>query len=278
MNVTDHYKTLGVSRTASRNEIRSAWRIKARENHPDHNTSADAPEKFRKASDAWAILGNDETRKNYDKQTTPSASQYGNTSFSNSTHTPGYTETHYQPSRDVFLRDTIEIIVDIRDAYVSNAVITVNSGLPGICAPCSGQGYMTRFYNGQPVFSICAHCHGTGMLYGNSEIKIRLPPGIRNGEILSFRHSSGYMIRISVIFRKNRTWKIQQYDICMSRRFSAERLQKGTTCTVKLPDGKALRIRVPAGTLAGTWLRISGKGMPEKETKRGNLRIKILQS
>lgn len=63
----DYYKTLGVSRNASQDEIRRAYRKLARELHPDVNKSDDAERKFGEISEAYEVLGDEDKRKKYDQ-------------------------------------------------------------------------------------------------------------------------------------------------------------------------------------------------------------------
>jgi DnaJ-class molecular chaperone len=63
----DLYALLGVSPTASMDEIKKAFRIKAAEFHPDRNTSELAPVKFREIREAYEVLGDPEARAAYDE-------------------------------------------------------------------------------------------------------------------------------------------------------------------------------------------------------------------
>ena len=68
MAATDYYKTLGVSRTASEKEIKSAFRKLARQYHPDVNPGdEEAERRFKEINEAHEVLGDTDNRKNYDK-------------------------------------------------------------------------------------------------------------------------------------------------------------------------------------------------------------------
>src|SRR4028118_684634 len=65
----DFYKVLGVSKSASADDIKKAYRELARSNHPDsHPGDKAAEDRFKAVSEAYAVLSSPEKRKEYDEQ------------------------------------------------------------------------------------------------------------------------------------------------------------------------------------------------------------------
>ncbi len=64
--MSDYYEVLGVGRNATQDEIKRAYRELALRYHPDKNKSKEAEERFKKANEAYAVLGDPEKRRQYD--------------------------------------------------------------------------------------------------------------------------------------------------------------------------------------------------------------------
>jgi molecular chaperone DnaJ len=66
MSKRDYYSVLGVDKDASKEDLKNAYRKLALQYHPDRNKEADAEERFKEISEAYAVLSDDQKRKQYD--------------------------------------------------------------------------------------------------------------------------------------------------------------------------------------------------------------------
>ena len=189
----DYYKTLGVDKKASQEDIKKAYRKLARQYHPDTNNEAGAEERFKRISEAYDVLGDPEKRKKYDRGQsvfgtpfgggTPGAGSADFGSFSdilsnifNTTAGRGGARTRPAAERGRDLETTVSLSFEqaVEGAQVPVSVATHvacntcrgTGARPGtspiVCPVCQGRGVESQ---GQGVFSItrpCSRCGGSG--------------------------------------------------------------------------------------------------------------------
>jgi molecular chaperone DnaJ len=197
----DYYKTLGVDKKATPEEIKKAYRKLARKYHPDRNPDdKHAEERFKEISQAHDVLGDPEKRKQYDSGSGPFAAGgpgggfggFGNFDFDASSMgdilsnlfgggsgpatTGGGRRGRSRPERGRDLETEVQISFDqaISGVQVPLAVPTTSAcgtchgtgakpgTTPKVCPQCEGRGIEPQ---GQGMFSIsqpCSRCGGTG--------------------------------------------------------------------------------------------------------------------
>lgn len=130
--------------------------------------------------------------------------------------------------------------------------------LPGMaCARCGDQGR-----GGKPGISPCGGCSGRGRTMGASRVRLDIPPGVGDGEVVSDRLASGDEVVLKVEIEVPSGFRRTDPHLEASCRLPPWHLAEGTTMVVTAPDGKHCRVRVPPGSQPGDWLRLKGKGMP----------------
>ena len=196
---TDHYKTLGVERKASQEDIKKAYRKLARQYHPDTNKEPGADERFKGISEAYDVLGDPEKRKRYDRGggVFGAGSPFGGgggaggaggvnsdfgsfsdilTGIFNTTAGRGGARTKPAAERGRDLETTVSLSFEqanqgaqVPVAVATHAACTTCRGTgarpgtsPVVCPVCQGRGVEAQ---GQGVFSItrpCGRCGGAG--------------------------------------------------------------------------------------------------------------------
>jgi len=193
----DYYKTLGVEKKASQEDIKKAYRKLARQYHPDTNKEAGAEERFKAISEAYDTLGDPDKRKKYDRGgsvfaggspfggggggagTGATPQDFGSFSdiLSGIFNTGGgkaRTKPATERGKDLETTVTLTFEQALAGAQVPVTVATHTacttcrgSGArpgtsPKVCPVCNGRGVEAQ---GQGVFSItrpCSRCNGTG--------------------------------------------------------------------------------------------------------------------
>lgn len=308
MSKKDYYEVLGVSKTASEDEIKKSYRKLAKQYHPDKNPDdKEAETKFKEISEAYEHLSNQEKRNKYD--------QFG--------HNPGHQQQHYnpfdgfRPERRVKVGETMSLVVKLtleeiftgtNKKYKYNRTEKCDDchGHGGTnarnCGICNGNGYVMRMFN-TPMGSItqmfpCQVCSGEGLVYEEScktcnstglktveeVIDVNIPHGVMDG-MRFVMAGKGHGVKggetgdlhivVSEIPHKVFT-RSSSGDLKMNLKLTYTQLVLGDKVEVDMIDGGKIRVPIPEFSDVGNNLRIPKKGLKvfEKDS-RGDLTITL---
>lgn len=270
MPTADYYKTLGVSRTATADEIRKAHKKLSRKYHPDVNKDKDAPQKFSEVQEAFDVLSNDEKRKQYD--------QFG-TAFPGGGGGPrGQTYTWSTPgggAGPIDLGDLFGGQVDLGDLF--------GGGFGGGGAGRAGRRTSQRGPDAEldidiPFQIACeGGSHELALDRGGKRerLSIKIPAGVDTGSVIRLAGqghpgSNGgpagdLLVRVRVAphpwFRREGNHLLLDVPVSISEAALGAKVEVPT-----LSEGKVV-VTIPPGTSSGAKLRLRGKGVIDRSTK-----------
>ncbi len=273
MAATDYYKTLGIDKNASDSDIKKAYRKLAMKYHPDH-TKGDkaAEEKFKKISEAYAVLSDPEKRKQYDT--------YGSADF----------QQRFS-QEDIFRNFDFSDI--FREFGFGGGSRTADGGFR---FSFGGQQRQQRPVKGSDLvyeLPITLHDVANGSKkqislqhQGRSEkITVTIPKGMSSGKKLRLAgkgESSPYggpagdlFIKVKVV--EDPVFKLDHHDLYVYQTIKLTQALLGTQVSVPTLEGRELTLKIPPGTRHKTKMRLAGHGLPHmKGSGKGDLFVVIL--
>ncbi len=141
------------------------------------------------------------------------------------------------------------------------------------CEICHGKGEIPK--------DKCPDCKGSGVLKREQEIKVTIPPGVEDGEMVrlsgmgeALSHGVAGDLYIKIHVRDHSTFKKEGNNLTMTLPVKLSEALLGGEQTIKTLDGE-ITIKIPEGVGFGEILRVKGKGVPHDKGKRGDLLVKI---
>jgi DnaJ-class molecular chaperone len=265
MRERDYYEVLGVSRNASPEEIKRAYRKIAMKYHPDKNPEDKAAEeKFKEASNAYQVLSDPEKRKIYDLRGHAGVHDAGFQGFTNF-------EDIFANFGDVFGR---EIFGDFGDVFGD---VFTRQG-PGGFGTQRGGDLQTKL---TIPFEESVFGAEKRIQVNNRALTIKIPPGIKDGQTLRLSgqgeptvggRRGSLLVTISVQPHPN--FQREGLDLVTQASVPFTLTALGGKIRVSTLKGH-VQLNIPAGTQPGQQLRLRGQGMTDASRRRGDLRVQI---
>jgi molecular chaperone DnaJ len=332
----DYYRILGVPETATSKEIKSAYRKLSRQYHPDANKGdQSAEERFKEISAAYDVIGDEDTRREYDevRRLGPMAGGMGGAG-------PGGAGFRFQDMGD--LGDLLgglfgrgrrggaagtrargtgphrgqdleaELHLDFDDAVrgisttlhlTSEAVCSNCHGTgarpgttPRACPQCEGRGVLDDnqgFFSfstpcptcggrGYTIDDPCPLCSGTGIEHRPRDVKVRIPPGVEDGQRIRLRGRGGPGrnggpagdLYVTCHVTPHPLFGRRGRDLTLVVPVTFPELALGGQIKVPTLDGGPVTLRIPAGTKSGRTFRVKGRGVKTKKAA-GDLLVTV---
>jgi molecular chaperone DnaJ len=217
--LADHYEVLGVSKQATSDEIKKAYRKLARELHPDVNPAPEAQEKFKLVTHAYEVLSDDTQRRNYDMGGSGAGAGFGGANFGFGDIFDTFfggggqrgPRSRAERGQDALLKVELtlaEVVFGVaKSLEIDTAVIcgTCNGttcrpgSQPVTCDICRGAGQVQREVRsmlgnivtsqpcnacrgyGQVVPDPCVDCRGQGRIRARRNLDLNIPAGVEDG-------------------------------------------------------------------------------------------------
>ena len=265
----DYYEALGVSKSASAQEIKQAYRKLALQYHPDRNKTKEGEKKFKEINHAYEVLSDSQKRTTYD--------QFGASAFENGAQGSyggggpfggfgGQQSGRYGP---------------FTYSYSSDGQGADTAGFSDpfdIFEQFFGGGSPFGSRSRRPVYSL--HISFMDAVKGSEKEvtidgkkqKIKIPAGVDTGSRIRFE---SYDIVIDV--EADKKFHREGTDIVTEEDVTFTKAILGTDLSIDTIEGK-VKIKIPEGTQPDTLIRLSGKGVPSvRRSGRGDhyVRIKV---
>ena len=252
----DFYEILGVSRDASVEEIKKAYRRLALKWHPDRNKDPEAEKKFKEINEAYEVLSDPGKRQAYD--------QFGHDAFRQGFPGAGGQEGPF--SYTVNFGDLEDLFGGFSDPF------EIFESFFGQRSPFSGYrqqrlpAYQVRITQREAILGTQKEVEIEG-----KRRKIKIPAGVDNGSRIKF---PDFYLVVEVL--PDPQFIRQGDDLIVEREISFTQAVLGDTIEVPTVEGKNLKLRIRPGTAPGTMIRLRGQGVPRLSARgRGDLYVRL---
>lgn len=272
MEYKDYYKILGVSRDASQDEIRRAYRKMARKYHPDVNKSEDAEARFKEVGEAYEVLKDKEKRAAYD--------QFGSNwkAGQDFKPPPGWEFRDFTGSRR-YSGSSPHGFSDFFEALFGRGPRTSESDFSFFQSSGINRGRdihakltitLEESYHGsRKTISLSrASLYGVGYGSETTSLQVSIPKGILEGQQIRLEGQGDLLMEhgprgdlfLEVVFEKHPYFTVVNRDISMVLPVTPWEAALGAKLKVPTLGGQ-VDLKLPAGSQSGRKLRLKGKGL-----------------
>jgi len=304
----NYYEILGLSETATQDEIKKAYRKLSKQYHPDVNPDGD--EKFKEIAEAYENIGDENKRRDYDNRKNNPFAGMGNGAFD--IHSMFEQMMGMNVNRKPKAPDkTIEIEISPVESFMGvEKELKINSkvkcrpcdgsgGDKRICETCKGNGYIIQIFgtgmfkqqiqmncnvcngSGTIIYNPCKTCFGTTVINENETLKVQIPRNVDNGDFMRLKSKGDYYSQIKsrgdLILKVNLNQKdgFEKLgnDLIFNKKVNVVDLLLDDYMDIPHPEGN-LNITLPEKIDTERPMRIFNKGYSTPEG-RGNFYIKL---
>lgn len=279
MSSKDFYQILGVTKSASADEIKKAYRKLAMQYHPDKNQgNKKAEEKFKEISEAYEVLSDTEKRKNYDMfgqagaHGNPFGQGGGGNPFGRSSNTGGFNGNFGGADINDLFGD---VFGDIFGGARSAGGNRGHQQQRARTSTAQQKGSDLRYTLTITLEEAAAGCDKIISFIrqiGNKEdvakLSVTVPPGVKEGQRLKLAeegdkptNSPAGDLYVIISLQEHLLFKREEYDVLLDLPVKYTDAILGTNTEIPTLTGKA-QIKIPAGIYSGQILRLKGKGFP----------------
>ena len=274
MKYKDYYKSLGVARSASEDEIKKAYRKLARQYHPDVSKDPAGEEKFKEVSEAYKTLKDPKTRAAYDNLGTQQSGQ------------------DFQPPPD-WQKQYGETIhgfenVDFEDLFAGLTGQRHRAGHHAGARPIPGQDFeastqitLEEAYRGTQVdinLVVQEYDEMGRIKRVPLSFKANIPKGATDGQRLRLRGKGGKGMNggrdgdlyLKISLHPHPLFRSSDHELYIDLPITPWEAALGATVEVPTLAG-AVKLKIPAGTSSGQKLRLAKRGLPKPHGGEGDL-------
>ena len=273
MAFVDYYKTLGVDKNATEDEIKKAYRKLARKYHPDLNPNdKEANKKFQQINEANEVLSDSEKRKKYDA--------YGE----NWQHAEAYENARQQSqgqsqSWQDYTYSGAQHEGDFSDFFESLFGSSARRGSSRRDVKFRGQDYNAELHLSlREAYTT----HKQTLTINGKNVRITIPAGVENGQVIKLKGYGGEGVNggpngdlyITFVITDDMKFKRVGNDLYATEEIDLYTAVLGGEITIETLSGK-VKLKINEGTQNGSKIRLKGKGFPvyKKESAFGDLYI-----